>query len=68
MFDNRATNRTSSNCTFREFIMKYTITYKFSDYDAEIKKWNCENWNVACKAMRGLLVDGYEVLGLEMCR
>lgn len=44
----------------------YVITYKFVDYDSELKEWTCTTWKEACRAMRSLLVDGYEISGVEM--
>ena len=44
--------------------MKYTIRYKFVDYDAESKEDHFRTWAAACRFMKGLLDDGYEVLGV----
>lgn len=47
------------------FIMKYTVTYKFVDYDAETKADKFKTWKEACRFMKGLLDDGYEILGVN---
>lgn len=44
--------------------MKYTITYKFVDYDAEIKTNTFKTWRDTCKFLKSLLDDGYEILGV----
>ncbi len=45
--------------------MKYTITYKFVDFDAEKKTDQFKTWLEACRFMKSLLDDGYEILGVD---
>ncbi len=42
----------------------YVVTYKFIDYDAEIKEETFNTWRETCDFMRQLLIDGYEVQGV----
>ena len=45
--------------------MKYTITYKWCDYDSPTKKEYYSTWKDACRFMKSLLDDGYEILGVN---
>jgi len=45
----------------------YCVSYKWMDYDAEIRKQECQTWADCCRFMRQLLVDGYEITGVAFC-
>ena len=44
--------------------MKYCVTYKFIDFDAESHEEWFPTWLECCKFMKGLLDDGYQILGV----
>lgn len=45
--------------------IRYTVTFKFVDYDAEIQKQYFTNWADTCRFMKSLLDDGYEILNVN---
>ena len=45
--------------------MKYSIAYKFIDFDSKRKIQFFNNWKDACKFMKSLLDDGYIILAVN---
>ena len=45
--------------------MKYKVTYKWFDFDAELREEYFTTWKEACRFMKFCLDDGYEVSGVR---
>ena len=41
--------------------MKYSVTYKSVDFDAEVKVYGLRTWADTCRFMKSLLDDGYQI-------